>query len=273
MIAIVVRLVVITLLVYAGVFLWYGGLEKHLQEKAPVDNKVPVAAAPSQPATEEAATTPANVDYQVILTRNIFKASLDGDGSGAGAESQSAIDDLSETKLHLALLGTVTGSKDDARAIIRDEKSQLEDLYMVGSEIQGATIARISRGKVVLQVNGREEVLNIKDPQEDGARQDRPRQDRPAKAAELGVEAGPRASGPGKTVEQQAPEAVPRRRISFRSANSAPPNVSVEEKTAPAPAPEAEPTNMRADAPPVADDENLPQQTGEAEHGGEAQPQ
>lgn len=267
MIAIVVRLVVITLLVCAGVYWWYGGLEKHLQEKAPVESRAQVAA-PSQPATEEEATTPADVDYQVILTRNIFKALLDGDGSGAGAESQAAIDDLSETKLHLALLGTVTGSKDDARAIIRDEKSQLEDLYMVGSEIQGATIARISRGKVVLQVNGREEVLNIKDPQEEGARQDRPRQDRPAKAAELGVEAGPRASGPGKTVEQQAPEAVPRRRISFRSANPAPPSPSVEEKTMP----EAEP-NPRAEASPVADDEPLPPQTGEAEHAGEAQPQ
>jgi type II secretory pathway component PulC len=265
-IAIVVRLVVITLLVCAGVFLWYGGLEKHLQEKAPVDHKAPVAA-PSQPATEETSTAPAAADYQVILTRNIFKASLDGDGSGAGAESQGALDDLSETKLHLALLGTVTGSKDDARAIIRDEKSQLEDLYMVGSEIQGAIIARISRGKVVLQVNGREEVLNIKDPQADGARQDRPQQDRPAKAAELGVEVAPSPPPPDKTVEQQAPEAVPRRRISFRSSNPPPPSVSGEEKTEP------EPTNIRADAPPVADDENIPQQTGEAEHGGEAQPQ
>ena len=65
----------------------------------------------------------------------------------------------------LVLLGTVTGDKGVARAIIRDEKTKLEDLYQVGSEVQGAAISRISRGKVVLQVNGREEVLAIKDPE------------------------------------------------------------------------------------------------------------
>ena len=33
------------------------------------------------------------------------------------------------------------------------------------SELQGAIISRISRGKVVLQLNGREEILTIKDPE------------------------------------------------------------------------------------------------------------
>jgi hypothetical protein len=265
----VVRLVIITLLVYAGVYLWYNGIEHRLREKNPVGTSDRVAALPQpQPEGKEAEKPPAGVDYQVILTRNIFQASLDGEGVGTGAESQGGLDDLSETKLHLTLLGTVTGSKDDARAIIRDEKNQLEDLYMVGSEIQGAVIARISRGKVVLQVNGREEVLNIKDPQEDGGRQDRPRQDRPAKAAELGVEAGPAPSAPDRTVEQTAPEAVPRRRISFRTANPAPSSVANEDK----PVIEAEPS-PRVDASPVADDENIPPQAGEAEHAVEAQPQ
>ena len=103
-------------------------------------------------------------DYRIILTRNIFKAVLEASDQ-TGESSQADLDDLAETKLHLVLLGTVTGGKDDARAIIRDEKTKLEDLYQAGSELQGAVISRISRGKVVLQLNGREEILTIKDPE------------------------------------------------------------------------------------------------------------
>ena len=60
-----------------------------------------------------------------------------------------SIDQLAQTQLSLSLLGTVTGSKEDARAIVRDEKNKLEDIYRIGSEIQGAIIQRITRGKVV----------------------------------------------------------------------------------------------------------------------------
>ena len=133
MVALVVRLVIITLLVYAGVYLWYGRVEDRLQEQVPAQTKTPPAAALPQPQSEAAPEgeeeTPAANDYQVILTRNIFKAALESGDQAAGDESQAQLDDLAETKLHLALLGTVTGAKDDARAIIRDEKNQLEDLY------------------------------------------------------------------------------------------------------------------------------------------------
>ena len=198
------RLAVIALLVFAGVTLWYGRVEKKMQGMIPAEKKQ-TAALPVQAPGEP---VPVKYDYQVILNRNIFKAALDV-GEKPASDRPSKLEDLQETGMQLVLLGTVSGSKEDARAVIRDEKSKREDLYRVGGQIQGATITRIGRGKVALQVNGREEVLNIKDALGRGQKQ--------AQAASPQVQTNP-------TSEGQVPEAQPRGRINFRNtAESAPP--------------------------------------------------
>jgi len=208
----VLRLAVIALLIYAGVTLWYSRVEERLQGQQPVvEQKEPVAI----PVQDEGQPVVAEDDYRIILTRNIFKAGVEA-GDQSGESSQADLEDLAETKLHLVLLGTVTGGKDDARAIIRDETTKLEDLYQAGSELQGAVISRISRGKVVLQLNGREEILTIKDPENENQGQNgAPRMESKA--------AGRILSPPGGEVENKVPEAQPRRRISFRNAAPAAP--------------------------------------------------
>lgn len=165
MIKIYGRLAIIALLVFAGVSLWYGRVEKRLQTKNPIA-KNEAAIPPVQKAAESETV---KTDYQIILTRNIFKAALEGDGQPSGEQQPAEAEDLAETKMQLVLLGTVAGSKEDARAVIRNEKTKVEDIYHVGSELYGgASITRIGRGKVVLQVNGREEVLNIKETESRG---------------------------------------------------------------------------------------------------------
>jgi hypothetical protein len=207
----VLRLAVIALLVYAGVSYWYSRIEERLQGPQPAEKKERVAI----PVQEERQPVAAQDDYRIILTRNIFKATLETSDQ-SGESSQADLDDLAETKLHLVLLGTVTGGKDDARAIIRDETTKLEDLYQAGSELQGAVISRISRGKVVLQLNGREEILTIKDPENENQGQNgAPRMESKA--------AGNTMRPPGREVENKVPEAQPRRRISFRNAVPAAP--------------------------------------------------
>ena len=249
MTTLVLRLAVIALLVYAGVTFWYGRIEEQLQGQQPVEKKEGVA----PPAQEEGKPAPVEADYRIILTRNIFQAGLE---SGEGGQSQANVDDLAETKLHLALLGTVTGGKDDARAIIRDEKTKLEDLYQAGSEVQGAVISRISRGKVVLLVNGREEVLTIKDPESsDQGRGAAPRAE--GRLTERGMGGQRAQEAPTREIGNKVPEAQPRRRISFRNAGPQPP--AVEEPAKPAPAEEQQPEvpsgqNLPDDAAPVADE-------------------
>jgi len=230
------RLALIALFVFAGVTLWYGRVEKKLQGSIPVEQKAP-AALPAQKPSEPA---PAKNGYASIMARNIFKAAPESGGKPAGEQSQTDLEDLAETKMRLVLLGTVSGSKDDARAIIRDEKAKVEDIYHVGSELHGALITRIGRGKVVLQVNGREEILTIREPESGG-----PQQEFSPTAETRSPETRMPEMRPESASEQRVPEALPRRRISFRNpspADSAPASTS-----APVPA-----------AGPVPQEENLP---------------
>nr|WP_321465003.1 type II secretion system protein N [uncultured Desulfobulbus sp.] len=217
---IVIRLLVITLLVYAAVQLWYGQVEKRLQKQVP--RSTVVEQAKEAPAREKAVPElSADDEVQAVLARNIFQASAPGEESVEKKSSESDIDQLAPTQLNLSLLGTVTGKQDDARAIIRDDKTRLEDLYRVGSEIQGALVNRITRGKVVLLVNGREEVLVIKDRDGGGGSGGAAPANRPIAMGD-----------PDEGMSKPVPQAVPRRRISFRSPTPKPPVAAPQKMTA-----------------------------------------
>lgn len=211
MIQLLGRLAIIALLLYAGVSFWYGRTEKQLQSMVAAEKTKPAASAKPK---KDKALPVEKTDYAIILTRNIFKSVLEPTGKPIGTEDTD-LDSLAETSMQLALLGTVSGSREDARAIIREEKSKKEDIYQVGSEVQGALITRIDRGKVVLQVNGREEVLNIKEP-ESGAPAAGGMEPVPAQTAEGAENPAPQAS-PDDNPDRHVPEALPRRRINFRS--------------------------------------------------------
>jgi type II secretory pathway component PulC len=234
------RLALIALLVFAGASLWYGRVEERLQGKNPVVKKE-VATPPQKSVDSESAKT----DYQIILARNIFKAALDAGDRASGEQLQAEVEELAETKMQLVLLGTVSGSKEDARAIIRNEKAKIEEIYHVGSELQGAIITRIGRGTIVLQVNGREEVLNIKETE--GGRG-------PQQAVSTGAEISQPIMQTDGSRTRPASVVVPQRRISFRN-----PTLSAPEPATPEPA-----ASVPEDA-----SESLP--TGESEKQGDGQ--
>lgn len=208
---VVLRLVVIALLVYAGVALWYDRFAERLQQGAvSPPHKDAVVAAPVAKDT----AAPAAQNFQVILTRNLFQAS----SSAATEVPTDDLKNLTETKLQLVLLGTVTGSREDSRAIIRDERSKVENIYRIGAEINGAVIVQVSRGKVVLLVNDRKESLTIKDPgNKEGST---------AMGSGAGHQAPDESASSESTdvaSESRVPEAQPRRRISFRNTGPATP--------------------------------------------------
>lgn len=159
------------------------------------------------PPKEVDVPVPGKIDYQVILTRNIFKAVVELGDQATDEQLLSDLDNLEETKMQLVLLGTVSGSKEDARAIIRDEKTKIADIYTIGSALQESIITRIERGRVVLQVNGREEILNIKEPDSAG----------PQRSASSAGKINLPTMQQDAAREGKVPEARPRRRISFRN--------------------------------------------------------
>jgi general secretion pathway protein C len=95
--------------------------------------------------------------YDAISDRNLFKTNAKSDPKTNAID----VDTLKQTDLKLKLWGTVTGLKDQTYAVIEESKSRKQNLYRVGDTIQNATVKLVLREKVVLNVDGKDEVLEI----------------------------------------------------------------------------------------------------------------
>jgi type II secretory pathway component PulC len=152
---ILVKLFLIFILLYAGVTIVYGRLEEKLQQDSVAGRTIQ-----APPPEEKTEILRKPDDYTIIVRRNIFQAVVEKTEEEAPVVEQAP---LEPTKLKLSLMGTISGVERDARAIISDDAKRQQDIYQVGDSIQGAMIKEIERGKVVLSVNGKDEVLTLKD--------------------------------------------------------------------------------------------------------------
>jgi general secretion pathway protein C len=97
--------------------------------------------------------------YKNIVDRNLFKTDMQvGDKKRS---SNVNLDEIKPTELNLKLWGTVTGPDAFAFAVIEETTSRTQSLYRTGDTIQNATVKLILREKVVLTVNGSDEILEI----------------------------------------------------------------------------------------------------------------
>lgn len=95
--------------------------------------------------------------YSTVTERNLFQTNTD---VGSRPEKLD-IEALEPTDLKLDLLGTITGDKKEAYAVIEDTTTKQQSLFRIGDTIQNATVKMILREKVVLNVNGKDEILKI----------------------------------------------------------------------------------------------------------------
>jgi len=105
-------------------------------------------------------------DYQVIVDRNLFNSGTQALGGG-GKSGDAALDleKLKQTELKVKLWGTTAGLVESApAAFIEDPKTREHKMYRTGDMLQNATIKMILREKVVLTVNGKDEVLTQEEP-------------------------------------------------------------------------------------------------------------
>jgi general secretion pathway protein C len=95
-------------------------------------------------------------NYSSIIERNLF---------GTRKEKPIIIANLKPTTMELRLWGTITGNLDRSYAIIEELKKnrrlQRQNLYREGDEVQSAVIKKILREKVILNVNGQDQILKI----------------------------------------------------------------------------------------------------------------
>jgi len=97
--------------------------------------------------------------YNTIVSRNLFNTKAVADKK----EPKLDLERLKQTDLKLKLWGTVTGRTSSAYAVIEETGNRKQNLYRVGDEIQNAKVKAIHREKVVLDVDGRDEVLSMEE--------------------------------------------------------------------------------------------------------------
>ncbi len=145
-----VNLALITLGAYFGAGLFYQiiGAQSQMEQTRP-DIR---SAAPSQQQGSKSIAA-----YSEILQRDLFKTQKTPVESAP--VNQVNIEGMEETSLKLKLWGTVSGIEKRSYAVIEDTQKHEQNLYRVGDSVQNATIKAILRSKIVLNVNGKDEVL------------------------------------------------------------------------------------------------------------------
>lgn len=247
----IIPLLVITLCCVGAVELGYSVLE-YLLLRQPVEETVE----PGTPAAKEG-PVPAGAkrDYSIILTRNLFGQQFKTEDTPA-APAVDVAANLDRSGLEIVLVGTIGGSEGTHRAIILDKKSRKQDLYKEGDEVKGANIKEILRGKVILDVQGKEELLDMAEaatvrPAVKGP--PAPRQT-PQAGAPPGPVAQPEAGmGPPVSMPAPAAETAPLAEDAPGAGEEAEPQVeSAPEAVAPEDAgPEAAPEPIPEAAPPA----------------------
>ena len=97
--------------------------------------------------------------YSPIIERDLLKTKKN---SNKILKDKINLEALKHTDLKLRLWGTVTADdKQTAYAVIEEQEAKKQSLYRVGDKIQNAAVKMIFRERVVLSVNGRDEILEI----------------------------------------------------------------------------------------------------------------
>ena len=158
--AAIINLGLLTLGAYLGTSLFYQMLGVYIKAPEP-------AQLAAQAATRESASVTKPVDqYNPILERDLFKI---GKATAPPKTPEVDPDSLAKTQLNLKLWGTVSGDTEQVYAVIEDLQKREQNLYRVGDAIQNATVKIVMREKVVLNVEGRDEVLAMEEMSEGGS--------------------------------------------------------------------------------------------------------
>lgn len=150
----IIPVIIVTILLAGGVELFYRTVFTKDMATNP-ESKV-------QKATSDMAATITDgedqqPDYQVILKRNLFGPPPKE--NNADETGRISADKPAATSLELALLGTITGPPQNRRAILLDKKTKVQNIYSQGDVIDGALLKEIQREKIILLVNGKDEIL------------------------------------------------------------------------------------------------------------------
>jgi len=159
----IIHILLLTLTAYQGVKIMYKGIETPAINKGEnLSDSIHLIS----DQTEKQDKRSHEKRNQRISTRNIFKVLTQGSSLSGILQPDNSEKKLEKTELKIALWGTVTGGTHaDSYAVIEDKKEKRQSLFQVGDVIQLATIKKIMRSKIILTVNGKDQILEVDDSQ------------------------------------------------------------------------------------------------------------
>ncbi len=151
---IVINLLVLSLAIYCSVDVFYTLADSKLTEIKT-----------QQATTQQLNKINAKKEWHPF---NHYLSAINRDLFGAAQESvdtskQIKTEDLERTALNISLLGTVSGDDENSVAIIQERAKRSQSLYKIGDTIQNATIIEILRGKVILRVGSKNQILTMEE--------------------------------------------------------------------------------------------------------------
>jgi general secretion pathway protein C len=161
-----------------GALIVFQGIELRKTHKIlPEDLKVPGAESSHAQVADfkqagKATAKPRRNVAPVIIKRNLFRVRTDKPLPAKSPQSGQVQQELEKTRLNLYLWGTVTGAEQsDSWAVIEEQAKQSQALYRVGDKIQGATIKTIYRNRIILTLDGKDQVLEASTDKKQSIRQ------------------------------------------------------------------------------------------------------
>ncbi len=101
-------------------------------------------------------------DYGLIASKDVFHTTK-APAKAAGKDQKGQTEEIKVTDLNIELKGTVMGDGKGSHAFIMDKGSRKEEVYYANDYVMGAQIVKIVKGRVILNVQGREEALLMVD--------------------------------------------------------------------------------------------------------------
>lgn len=147
------NLLALSLVVYIGVDVFYTYVGEILR---PVNRKK--VTMPLQPEVKRH-QRPSLADYGLIIEKDIFGTTEVKEKPVE--EKKEEVAGLEPTTLNVVLLGTTGGDPQATVAVIMDPSKRKQQLYREGDKVQGALVKKILRGKVIIQVDGKDEILKM----------------------------------------------------------------------------------------------------------------
>jgi general secretion pathway protein C len=147
---VILNILLISAAIYFSVTAFY------LTAVTKLDHGYPTASRDKQISSPEEGNVYPISYYDTIIKRNLFNTKKE-----VNKTEPFNIEILKQTDLKLKLWGTVTGDRGKTYAVIEEQKVRKQNLYKVGDTIQNATVKIILREKVVLNVNGKDEILEL----------------------------------------------------------------------------------------------------------------